>query len=166
MINRIITRILLLSLVCLYFILPLAAAAGKKGEQEEESKIIQSSGIDYFPKKTTIHYAEGFSVAYHHNYKVVTVHEPWPHASASLRYLLVKNGTSRPEGYDDSIVVNIPVERVVTLSTTYLAYMDMLGVTDRIIGHDDFKYVCTPSVRRMIDEGGNQGSGRGIQSKR
>ena len=152
-INWIIARILLLPLVCLYFILPLAAAAGKKGDQEEESKTIQTSGIDYFPDKTKIHYAEGFNVEYHHNYKVVTVHEPWPHASASLRYLLVQNGTQRPEGYDDVIVVNIPVERVVTLSTTYLAYMDMLGVTDRIIGHDDFKYVCTPSVRHMIDEG-------------
>lgn len=153
MIDRGITQILFLSLICLHLILPATAAAGKRTELEKEAGPVETSRIDYFPDKTVIQYAEGFSVEYHQSYKVVIVHKPWPQASVSLRYLLVQKGTPRPNGYEDSITVNIPVTRIVTLSTTYLAYMDMLGVTDRIIGHDDFKYVCTPSVREMIDEG-------------
>jgi iron complex transport system substrate-binding protein len=146
-------QILLLSLIFLHLFLPHTAPGGKKVEQENETGPAEASGIDYFSDKSVIQYAEGFSVEYHRNYKLVTVHNPWPRASRSLKYLLVQRGTPRPTGYRDSVVIEIPVEHVVTLSTTYLAYMDMLGVTDYIIGHDDFKYVCTPSVREKIEEG-------------
>ena len=146
-------NILLLAMISACAINPATATAGKHETQHTAKQPATNTGIDQFPDKTRVRFAEGFSVEYYSNYKVVTIHKPWPHASVSLRYLLVQRGTQKPAGYDDSVVVEIPVERVVTLSTTYLAYMDMLGVTDSIIGHDDFKYVCTPSVREMIDNG-------------
>jgi iron complex transport system substrate-binding protein len=152
-ITRIASAILTLSILGLYPVHPGLASTGKTTEQQNAPESVETSGVDYFPSKTKLVYAEGFSVAYHHNYKIVTIHSPWPHASMDLRYLLVQKGTQKPEGYEDAIVVDIPVNRVVTLSTSYLAYMDMLGIADRIVGHDDFKYVCTPSVRKMIDEG-------------
>lgn len=164
MLSKGVIQLLLLSLIFFHLFLPHIAPGGKKVEQENETGPAEASGIDYFSDKSVIQYAEGFSVEYHRNYKLVTVHNPWPQASMSLKYLLVQRGTSRPTGYRDSVVIEIPVERVVTLSTTYLAYMDMLDVTDHIIGHDDFKYVCTPSVREMIDKGRIREVGEGSRA--
>ncbi len=157
-------QILFLSLICLHISPPPLAAGGKNDEQEIDDSTAEASEIDYFSDKSVIQYAEGFSVEYHRNYKVVTVHNPWPQASMSLKYLLIQRGTRRPSGYRDLVVVEIPVRRVITLSTTYLAYMDMLGLTGHIIGHDDFKYVCTPSVRKMIDEGRIREVGEGSRA--
>ena len=111
-----------------------------------------SSDIDYFPDKAVIEDAH-FSLEYHNNYKLVTVERPWRNADTGFRYLLVQRGTPAPRDYPDARIIKIPVETVVTMSTTYLAHLDMLGFVDRLVGHDMLYAVSAPSVRRRIDEG-------------
>jgi iron complex transport system substrate-binding protein len=143
---------LLRYLVIALYLIPQAAlaAGGDSGKEHERAEI---SDADEFPFHTDIRYARGFSVEYHNTYKVLTVHSPWPNADVPLTYLLVQRNTPTPAGYSDAQHIEIPVRKVVTLSTSYLPYLDKLGLVDRIIGHDDFRYVCTPSVRNMIEKG-------------
>lgn len=140
-------------ILLLFGTVPSSLWAGGNGAKPEEPGTLDTGEHDYFHNKAHIRFAEGFSVEYRGSYKVVTVHTPWPNAGMDLRYLLVQRGTPRPSGYQHALYIEIPVEQIITLSTSYLPYLDMLELTNRIIGHDDFKYVCTPSVRRLIEEG-------------
>jgi len=110
--------------------------------------------VDYFPDKVSPRYAEGFEVAYHPNYKVVTVLTPWREADVTFRYVLVQRGTPVPEDVGDAQVIEVPVETVASLATTHLPYLDELGLVDRLTGVGGFAYINTPSVVEKIETGG------------
>jgi iron complex transport system substrate-binding protein len=120
---------------------------------------------DYFADKAELEYTEGFSVEYFNNYKVVTVLTPYPGAEETFTYVLVQCGTPVPDELPEgAVVVNVPVQSIVTMSTTYLPPLDLLGVTDTIVGMDEFDYANNPNVRERIDSGEvtEIGSGTGV----
>lgn len=108
---------------------------------------------DYFPNKIQPQYAAGFSVDYHNHYKVVTVIQPWQGANESFKYLLVQCGTPIPEGFEDAQVIQVPVDTVVTLSTTYLPHLDRLDQVDALLGMDNFSFVYSPNIQTKIEQG-------------
>ncbi|MGC8856422.1 MAG: ABC transporter substrate-binding protein [Anaerolineae bacterium] len=112
-----------------------------------------SPEIDYFPEKANLQYTDGFSIEYHNYYKVVTVKTPWPGASESLQYALVQCGAPAPEGFSEAQIIEVPVKSIVTMSTSYLPFLDELGVLDRLVGLDDATYVSNPTVLKMAEEG-------------
>lgn len=109
--------------------------------------------VDYFPEKVTITHAQNLSVEYHNNYKVVTIATPWPGATEPIRYALVQCGTPAPDGFKPEEIIEVPVRTIVTLSTTYLPFLDELDVLDRLVGVDDTTYVSNPKVLKMAEEG-------------
>lgn len=111
------------------------------------------ASIDYFPEKTTLTHTDGFSVEYFNNYKLVTVKTPYPGAGESMQYVLVQCGTPAPEGFLDEQIIEVPVQTVVTMSTSYLPFLDELGLLDRLVGLDDATYVSNPTVLKMAEEG-------------
>lgn len=111
------------------------------------------ASVDYFPEKATLTHTDGFSVEYFNNYKVVTVKTPYPGAAESIQYVLVQCGTPAPEGFLDEQIINIPVQTVVIMSTSYLPFLDELGLLDRLVGLDDATYVSNPAVLKMAEEG-------------
>ena len=120
--------------------------------------------VDYFPEKIDVHYARGFTVEYFNNYKVATVVTPWQGAEETFQYVLVQCGTPAPTGYENALQIDIPVKTIVTMSTTFLPYLDEQGLIDRLIGMDSFLFTNTPSVLKKIDDGqlvevGGGGSG-------
>ena len=146
-------------------VLPRAVSAG--GDREEESAAGERRGgedgnaaPDLFPHTAEIRYADGFTVEYHGNYKYVRILEPWQGSDENFEYILVQRGTAPPEGYPDAQVIEIPVETIVTMSTTYVTYLDMLGELDALVGIDSFLFVMNPGVREMIEEGDPRRSGK------
>lgn len=113
-----------------------------------------AEGVDYFPDKVAVEYAQSFTVEYHESYKLVTVLTPWPGAEQPFQYVLVQCGTPAPDGYPDATIVTVPATRTVMMSTAYLTNLDDLGMLDRLVGLDAFAYTNNPTVRQMIDEGG------------
>ncbi len=109
--------------------------------------------VDYYPEKAEIIYTEGFSVEYFNNYKVVTVHTPFPGAEEAATYLLVQCGTPAPEGFEDAVVIETPVDNFVAMSTSYLPFLEELGILDRLVGLDSFAFASTEAVRSKIDAG-------------
>ena len=100
-----------------------------------------------------VQYARGFGVEYRESYKLVTVYKPWRGAEVDFRYLLVPRGNPVPKVDEKDIqIIEIPVRSIVTMSTTYLAYLDMLGLLDRLVGHDNLAYVNNPKVRKLASE--------------
>jgi iron complex transport system substrate-binding protein len=120
--------------------------------------------VDYFPAKVTPEYATGWTVAYHNHYKIVTLPTPWNEATETFQYVLVQCGAPTPDGYDDLPVIEIPVQRVITMSSTQLPHLHKLNRLDNLIGHESFQYVNTPEVRALIEAGKlvEIGSGAGV----
>lgn len=104
--------------------------------------------VDYFPAKAEIEFAQGFTVEYFNNYKVVTVTRPFPGAGETdiYQYVLVQCGTPVPEGFDDAQILTIPLDSAIAMSTTYLPHFTTLGLLDALVGVDGGFYVSTPAV--------------------
>ncbi len=110
--------------------------------------------IDYFPDKIEVEYAEGFSVEYHNNYKLVSV-QPWPNATEDewQQYVLVQCGTPAPEDLADLPVIEVPVNRFVATATTMLPHLQAQGVLDRLVGIDTVLYTNTQAVIERFEAG-------------
>ncbi len=119
---------------------------------------------DYFPDKITVTRAKGFSVEYHNNYKVITINSPWKDAKTGFKYILVQCGTPAPKNIDSAQVINIPVNSVISLSTTHLPHLAKLGVVDKLLAVSDTKTVNTSEVVEKIKTGkiANVGSNASI----
>ena len=109
--------------------------------------------VDYFPEKATISHADGFTVEYFNNYKVVTVAAPWLGAEDSATYLLVQCGTPAPEGFADAVTIDVPITSFVSMSTTYLPYLDQFGLLDTLVGVDFGFYAYNPNVQEKLAAG-------------
>ena len=109
----------------------------------------------------SVRYSHGFSVEQRGKYCLITVHNPWPGADTCFHYLLKPKGTVTPEGYKGYQVVETPVRRLVALSTTHLAFIDSLGLVDRLVGFSDPGRVITPSIRKAVAKGRIQKVGQG-----
>ena len=109
---------------------------------------------EYFPHKAGLQYAESFDIEYFGNYKLVTVHTPWPEAEEAVRYLLVQRGTPSPDGYDGVPRIAVPVRRLAALSTTQLPHLELLDALDNLVAVSDIEVVNSPGVIRRFGEGG------------
>jgi iron complex transport system substrate-binding protein len=123
---------------------------------------------DYFPNKVSITRAKGFAVEYHKNYKVITINNPWKDAKTGFKYVLVECGTPAPkdilENSQNAQVITVPVNSVISLSTTHLPHLAKLGVVDKLVGVSDTKIVNTSEVVEKIKSGkvANVGSNSSI----
>ncbi|MDF5706698.1 MAG: ABC transporter substrate-binding protein [Nostoc sp. S4] len=108
---------------------------------------------DYFPKKIKITHATGLVVEYHKHYKVVTIKNPWQNAKKTFQYVLVQCGTPTPQGFNQTQVITVPINSIVSLSTTHLPHLAKLGVVDKLIGISNSKQVNTPDVVERIKAG-------------
>jgi iron complex transport system substrate-binding protein len=104
-------------------------------------------------QKIEVKYANGFIINDFENYKIITLKNPWPGTNRVFSYALVEKGTQipSPESYD--AVVEIPVSSVVVTSTTHIPSLEMLGVSDALIGFPNLSYISSEATRKRIDEG-------------
>ena len=109
--------------------------------------------LDYFPDRVSVDYGAGFSVEYARHYKLLTVETPFPGAETPASYLLVQCGAPVPDGFDDAVMVEVPVQRMVALSTSYLPYLPELDMVERLVGVENFSYITTTAIRTQIDAG-------------
>ena len=110
----------------------------------------------------SVEYAEGFSIHEADNFITLTVKNPWPGSNESFTYELKKKGLSEEEDqktnrpwHDSGFhkVLKYPVESIVVTSTTHIPSLDMLGVTDKLIGFPNLDYISSKNARKLIAEG-------------
>ncbi|MFW6264017.1 MAG: ABC transporter substrate-binding protein [Cyanobacteriota bacterium] len=130
-------------------------------QEREECVANYDPNRDYFPNKTELDYAEGFQVEYFNHYKVISVLNPWRNAEVTFQYVLVQCGTPIPDGFEEAQVVEVPVENVVSLSTTNIPHLEKLGRLDRLIAVGRPEIVNTPAVREKIEQGEMPGVRKG-----
>ncbi len=114
-----------------------------------------AEGIDYFPEKVELEYAENFSVEYHDNYKVIDVLTPWPGSTPedAIRYVLVQCGTPAPEGFGDATVIEVPIKSTIVMSTTQLPHVVALDVLDQVVGIETANWTNSEAVVGKVEAG-------------
>ncbi len=124
------------------------------------------NGVDYFPQKTTVAYAEGFTIDYYDNFKVITVTQPWSGSTESYQYILLQCGTTLEIDQSDAIVVEVPIKSIATMSSTYFTFLEEINKLDTLVGIDDATYVVNPTIQAMAADGSltliGGGAGGGI----
>ncbi|HIB48275.1 MAG TPA: ABC transporter substrate-binding protein [Flavobacteriaceae bacterium] len=102
---------------------------------------------------TRVRYAKGFKVHNPMGFKQLVISNPWPGSDKTYKYALVKDTASiKNKSYFDG-VIQIPLKSVVVTSTTHIPSLEMLGVTQRLVGFPNLDYISSEETRKRIDDG-------------
>ncbi|MEC7265437.1 MAG: ABC transporter substrate-binding protein [Bacteroidota bacterium] len=105
--------------------------------------------------KSSIAYAQGFTLKKLEDYTILEVTQPWVGANTHYRYALVPKeklaAMTFPKGEFDAIV-RTPVEKIVVTSTTHIAAIEALGELNSLVGFPDTDYISSPNARKLVDE--------------
>lgn len=112
-------------------------------DQGEESAVNQSINL----------YAQGFNIDNGVDGFILNVFNPWQNAN-NVRYsylLTTSEDAKREAGFNE--VIHIPVSRVVCLSTTHIAFIDVLDNADLIVGVSGAGFISSPNVNERLKNG-------------
>lgn len=98
-------------------------------------------------------YAKGFKIEKSDNITLLTVIDPWQGANAiEYKYALINKDSDYQQIDKSWILVKTPVERVVCLSTTHIAFIDALQKTNTIVGVSGTDYVNNKELRNKVEQ--------------
>ncbi|MBU2513750.1 ABC transporter substrate-binding protein [bacterium] len=105
---------------------------------------------DYFPDKSVLKYAKGFSIEYHLTHKIIRVTNPWQDSKVVHTYVLVQKGTELPQNIETNKVIWIPTERIISLSTTNLPFIENLDLVDQLVGVGNTRLINNQKIRHRV----------------
>ena len=100
-----------------------------------------------------IKYAKSFNIKNHSDYKEIEVTSAWPNSKETFKYILIKDGQTIPEHDSNTLVIKIPVKKVVVMSTTNIPALEYLNVEDRLVGFPNTDYISSKKTRQLIETG-------------
>lgn len=101
-----------------------------------------------------VKYAKGFSVQYFDDYKLLTVKDPWQGANkVQYQYALIHDAEKNPGLPSNVKKINIPLNKIICLSTSHIAFLDIINETGTIAAVSGTKYVNNNAVRQRIEDG-------------
>lgn len=97
-----------------------------------------------------IKYAKNFSLEYKEGYKLLSVKTP--ESATLVQYALVPKGSFPQVNEPDAIVIDTPIEKIITLSSTYYPMLEQIGQLDSVVGIDDGTYTYNETIRKKLDK--------------
>jgi iron complex transport system substrate-binding protein len=117
---------------------------------DTKTKAVKSSEI----KQLSLAYAEGFSVTYYEDYKVLNILKPWPKSEKTYSYIIPNVNTSLDlEAATFDATLNHDITKIVVTSTTHIPALELLEVEHRLVGFPGTDYVSSKKTRQRIAEG-------------
>jgi iron complex transport system substrate-binding protein len=111
-------------------------------------------------EKVELSYAEGFSIARGAGFWEIEVTQPWTGSEETFRYLVLEENQEFPVGNFDA-VIQLPITKVVLTSTTQIPHLDLLGMSEKLIGFPQPDLISSEITRVLIDAGKVQDLGAG-----
>lgn len=133
------------------FFLYLSFTACQSDRAADEKEQLTATPVSW--DSTQVSYAQTFSIEYRPGYKLLRVKQPYPGATRPYTYLLLPHGQPQPDSIQADAVVRIPVERLISLSTTHLPALDMLNASDKLVGFAQSGLISSPAQRKRIAQG-------------
>ncbi|KAA0990080.1 ABC transporter substrate-binding protein [Dyadobacter aurulentus] len=137
-----------LFLLPLIFVLLQGCNTDKTSQEQQQGR----QGKTSYSDTTGVRYAKGFSIRYFDQYKIVSIKSADPN-SPEDQYILLEKGISRPEGFPDAQVIQIPLKSMVAMSSMHIGLLEFLGAESILTGLGSLQYVYSPSVNGMIKGG-------------
>ncbi len=104
--------------------------------------------------KLKLNYAKGFSLYQHKDFTLLKVRDPWQGAqNIEFTYVLTRDPEKVPEEYSRFPVIQIPVKRVICMSTTHVGFLDKLNELNTIVGLSGKRFVTTPQLFKRAQRG-------------
>ncbi len=128
------------------FLLVLASCKNNNPNKPEETASIEKEALE-------INYAKGFEIKAFDGYKTITLKNPWPGTEKTFKYALVEKGKSLPNAENYDAIVEMPIKRIVVTSTTHIPSLEMLGVSDALVGFPSLDFISSEKTRKRISEG-------------
>ena len=141
-------------LVSLIIILIMFVSCNNEKNDILDEDIINNTYSNQNTSPIKNNYATGFKIISHNSYKEVVVYNPWQGAgNIKYKYILINEGEKYLRELDDNTqIINIPVKRVVCLSTTHIAYIDLLSETASIIGVSTPSSINNKKIKKSVEE--------------
>jgi len=110
---------------------------------------------NYSTDSLQLNYANGFSVFYKNNYKIIKVTNPFNGAvNETFVYVLYNKGDKQPVVEGNNIVyIQKPIQNIVCMSTTQIGYINALGLDSLIVGLSGADYVYNKGLQQKIAQG-------------
>lgn len=108
--------------------------------------------------------ASGFAIKGSEGAKsvVLEVKNPWQGAdSVSFRLFIARDGEKAPGGFDGQVIEG-DAERVVAMSSTYVAMLDAIDEGARVVGVSGIDFISSPSIQNRRSEVGDVGYDSGL----
>lgn len=111
-----------------------------------------STPIEVAAKNQILH-AKGFSIYPYDGFSIVKITNPWPNATKDYTYILQQKGAKIPDSLKQNPIIPVPLQSIVVTSTTHIPSLEMLGVSQTLVGFPNLDYVSSEKVRKRIDDG-------------
>ena len=119
-------------------------------EKGKAAKSAQKSDTTLF--KTQLKHATNFSISYEGQHTLVSIQEPFKGASENVTYRLVPQRDTSSVIFEET-VIRVPVQSLVCTSTTHIAPLDMLEVSNTLVGFPSTRYISSAKVREQVAAG-------------
>ncbi|MBP3382548.1 MAG: ABC transporter substrate-binding protein [Tidjanibacter sp.] len=100
----------------------------------------------------TPHSAEGFKIVATEGESTILRLMPATMGAPTREVFIARGGESAPKGFG-GVVVGAEPQRIVCMSSSHVAFIDALGLTERIVGVSGADYITNPHIRKGVAEG-------------
>ena len=104
----------------------------------------------------TTQYAAGFSVRYTDAGCLVDIQDPLREESQSFHYLLVPRGSKPAQVPDGYTLLEVPVARIVCMTSLQLSNFICLDELDRVVGITSTRHLFNPTMKQRLADGRTQ----------
>ena len=125
--------------------------AGCSNSQKQTQDSVSESAIPFV--STEIDHAIGFDIVYHDQWKEVLLFRHYNDFVDTIKYALYLNGAQVPKEFEPSNRIEIPVERVASMSTTHLSMFSFLDAQSSLKAIEGKKYVSAQEIKNGVDNG-------------
>ena len=99
-------------------------------------------------------YAEKFSIDTRDKLSILKVYTPWQNAAdAHFEYLLFPKGIPLKDSLKNVSLIRTPISRAVIMSTTFISFIDTLGMLSSVKGVSGGNYIYNQELRKYMQNG-------------
>ncbi|CAA6690190.1 MULTISPECIES: ABC transporter substrate-binding protein [unclassified Lentimonas] len=98
-------------------------------------------------------YAQNLQIEDFPTHRLITVKNISRNSKERFRYALVPKGQAVPKLPKGAMLIRTPVERVVVMATTFVGYIDTLGLQESLVGVATPDFINNLEVHERIDAG-------------
>lgn len=134
---------------CIFLFLPLIFQACISDPSDQDDRTSEPADA-----RDTMEYATLFRVSSHAGYTVLELPDPWAVDKPPQQLLLVPAREELPNDILPAMkVIRTPVTCVTVMSGTHIAFLDLIGETDKICGVGSFRLIKNEKIKKKIDSG-------------